>query len=52
MKKKNVYHIKSDNLELATIVECVSAAGIAMLPSFVLTEGPLPDCTDVKILGR
>jgi hypothetical protein len=39
----NWYRIGSDNLELVTIVECVSADGQAMPPSFILQEGPLPD---------
>lgn len=36
------YKIESDNLELVTITKCVSAAGIALLPVFVIKDGPLP----------
>jgi len=31
-----IYHIQSDNLELVTIVECVSAAGDVVLPLLCL----------------
>ena len=41
--QKNHYKISSDNLELATVIECVSAAGNSIPPSFVLTNGRLPD---------
>jgi hypothetical protein len=37
------YRIHSDNLELVTIIECVSAAGAKMPPLFVLSDGPAPD---------
>ncbi|KAJ2919050.1 hypothetical protein MD484_g1314, partial [Candolleomyces efflorescens] len=37
------YKIRSDNLELVTIIECISASGEAMPPSFVLSDGPAPD---------
>ena len=33
---KNRYRIRSDNLELVTVMECISAAGDAVPPSFVL----------------
>lgn len=42
-RQKEHYRIKSNNLELVTIIECVSAAGVAMPPSFVLKDGPKPD---------
>lgn len=41
--QKNRYRLGSDNLELVTIMECVSAAGDVIPPSFVLSEGPEPD---------
>jgi hypothetical protein len=37
------YQIRSDYLELVTIIECISAGGEAMPPSFVLSNGPAPD---------
>ena len=39
----NCYRISSDNLELVTVVECVSAAGESAPTAFVLSDGPLPD---------
>ena len=41
--KKQKYHIQSDNLELVTVIECISAAGKVVPPSFCLQEGSLPD---------
>jgi hypothetical protein len=52
MKKKHIHCIRSDNLELVMIVECILAAGVAMPPAFILSDGPMPDCMDVKNLGR
>jgi len=40
---KERYRIKSDNLELATVIECVSAAGDSLPPSVILKDGPIPD---------
>ncbi len=34
--KKQKYHIQSNNLELVTVIECVSAAGEVVPPSFYL----------------
>ena len=42
-KSKERYQISSDNLELVTVLECISAAGGEIPPSFVLTDGPVPD---------
>jgi hypothetical protein len=42
-KRRNRYKLRNDNLELVTILECVSAAGIAAPTSFVLVNGPYPD---------
>ena len=41
--QKNRYRISSDNLELVTVIECVSAAGDTVPTSFVLSDGPMPD---------
>jgi hypothetical protein len=38
--QKDRYRLRSDNLELATVIECISAAGDAVPPTFVLSEGP------------
>jgi hypothetical protein len=40
---KDRYCIQSDNLELATVIECVSAAGDSLPPSVILKDGPMPD---------
>lgn len=40
---KDRYRIQSDNLELATVIECVSAAGDSLPPSIILKNGPMPD---------
>jgi len=50
--QKNRYRIHSDNLELVTVVECISAAGEAIPPSFILQDGPIPDCSAVEGVGR
>ena len=41
--QKNRYKISSDNLELVTVIECVSAAGTSIPPAFVLSDGPTPN---------
>src|SRR6266704_6813228 len=41
--QKQKYCIKSDNLELVTILECISAAGDVVPPSFCLQTGATPD---------
>jgi hypothetical protein len=41
--QKQKFRIKSDNLELVTVVECVSAAGDIVPPSFCLQNGSSPD---------
>jgi len=45
---RDKYRLHSDNLELVTIFECVSAAGAVMPPWFVLKEGTVPDIRDLK----
>jgi hypothetical protein len=49
-KRRNRYKLASDNLELVTVLECVSAAGESIPPSFVVKgpEGSVPDLRDVK----
>jgi hypothetical protein len=51
LKRSSFYRVQSDNLELVTIMECISAAGEAMPPTFVLAEGPLPDARDIDEFG-
>ena len=41
--QKQRQRLQSDNLELVTIVECVSAAGDVVPPSFCLKNGSTPD---------
>ena len=41
--QKQKYRLKSDNLELVTVIECVSAAGDIVPPSFCLKNGSVPD---------
>jgi hypothetical protein len=45
--RKERYRIRSDNLELVTIIECVSAAGEACPLLFILSDGPMPDVRDL-----
>lgn len=45
---KDHYKSSSDNLELSTLLECISAAGVSIPPLFVLQEGPMPDVRDVS----
>ncbi|KAG6875851.1 hypothetical protein C0992_002092, partial [Termitomyces sp. T32_za158] len=49
--RKNRYHICSDNLELATVTECISAAGNAILPAFVISKGPIPNVRNIEGVG-
>jgi len=41
--KKQKYHIQSDNLELVTVIECISAVGEVVPPFFYLQKGSLPN---------
>ena len=53
--QKNRYRLGSDNLKLVTVMECVSAAGDVVPPSFVLSDGPEPDLRhdlNVENFGR
>ena len=47
--RKERYRIRSDNLELVTVIECISAAGEACPPSFILSNGPMPNVCDLPI---
>ena len=49
--RKNCYKLRNDNLELVTVLECVSAAGVVAPTSFVLVEGPHPDIRGVENVG-
>jgi hypothetical protein len=49
--RKHRYRIKSDNLELVTVIEAVSASGASAPPAFVLADGPMPDYRDVEGIG-
>jgi hypothetical protein len=46
--QRDKYRIRSDNLELVTILECVSAAGEVVPPSFCLQNGARPDLRDLE----
>jgi hypothetical protein len=52
--RKTKYKISSDNLELVTVVECVSAAGVSVPPAFVVksvakdkSQITVPDVRDI-----
>ena len=44
--QKHRYRIRSDNLELVTILECISASGEVVPPAFCLQNGAAPDLRD------
>lgn len=48
MKKSKFYRIRSDNLELMTVIECISPSGLSVPPSFVLSSGPIPSLPDLS----
>jgi hypothetical protein len=48
MKRSKFYRIRSDNLELMTVIECVSPSGLSVPPSFVLSSGPTPSLPDIS----
>jgi len=48
LKKSKFYRIRSDNLELMTIIECISPAGLSIPPTFVLSSGPVPALTNLS----
>ena len=45
--QKEKHRLKSDNLELVTVIECVSAAGDIVPLSFCMKSGAVPDLRDV-----
>ena len=47
LKKSKFYRVCSDNLELMTVIECVSPSGLSVPPSFVLSSGPTPSFPDL-----
>ena len=49
LKRSSFYQIRSDNLELVTIIECISAAGLSIPPAFILAEGPIPALPDLEV---
>jgi DDE superfamily endonuclease len=49
MKKSQFYRIHSDNLELVTIIECISPSGLSIPPSFVLSAGPIPALINLDV---
>jgi hypothetical protein len=48
LKKLKFYRIYSDNLELMTVIECVSPSGLSVPPSFILSSRPLPSLSDLS----
>ena len=46
--QKQKSRLKSDNLELVTVLECVSAAGDIVPPSFCLQSGSAPDLRNLR----
>ena len=46
--QKQRYCIQSDNLELVTILECISAAGDVVPPLFCLQNGATPDLRELS----
>src|SRR5216683_7987721 len=42
MKQSKFYRIQLDNLELMTVIECISPSGLSVPPSFVLSSRPTP----------
>ena len=48
LKHSIFYRICSDNLELVTIIECISAAGVCVPPTFILSKkGAFPALLDL-----
>ncbi|PPR04183.1 hypothetical protein CVT24_010776 [Panaeolus cyanescens] len=50
--RKNRYRNKSDNLELVTVIDCMSAAGVTAPTKMILKQGVLPSVGDVKGLAK
>lgn len=51
-EQRNRFRIKSDNLELVTVIEAVSADGVALEPGFVLQKGALGNWFEIEGVGR
>ena len=49
LKQSKFYQIRSDNLELVTIIECISPAGLSIPPAFILAQGPTPALPDLDV---
>jgi hypothetical protein len=48
MKRLKFYHIRSDNLELMMVIECISPSGLSVPLSFVLSSGPIPSLPNLS----
>jgi len=49
LKWSKFYWVHSDNLELVTIIECISPAGLSIPPVFILAEGPILALPDLDV---
>lgn len=49
--QKSRYCIQNDNLELVTVIECVSAAGASISPSFILKKGTAVESSHIDGVG-
>jgi hypothetical protein len=49
LKKSKFYRVRSDNLELVTVIECISPSGLSIPPSFVLSSGPTPALLELDV---
>ena len=48
LKRCKFYRIHLDNLELMTVIECISPSSLSVPPSFVLSSGPIPSFPDLS----
>jgi len=48
-KQSHFYRVRSDNLELVTIIKCISPSGLTVPPSFILSAGPIPALLDLDV---
>ena len=48
-KRSKFYQIRSDNLELVTIIKCISPASLSIPPTFILAQGPIPALPNLGI---
>ena len=49
LKRSKFYQIRSDNLELVTIIKCISPASLSIPPTFILAQGPIPALPDLGV---